>query len=68
MTVLKKILNSSTNVFELEEISLNRSKTIFDFLVFLFLFSHQSGNFIVKPCICMLFKTTSYFTYLQFVE
>jgi cyclopropane fatty-acyl-phospholipid synthase-like methyltransferase len=42
-------LNDATNVFKQEEITFNRNKTICDFLVFSFLFSHQSEIFIARP-------------------
>jgi hypothetical protein len=48
--VFKNFLNDSTNVFKYAVITLNRKKTIFNYLYFLFIFSHQSGNFIARPC------------------
>jgi hypothetical protein len=50
----QNFLNNPTHVFKYVEITLNRNKTIFYFLVF-FLFSLQSGNFIARPHIAIVY-------------
>jgi hypothetical protein len=52
LAVFKTFLRDSTNIFKWAQITLKK-KTIFYFLVFVFLFSQQSGFFIVRLFTCI---------------